>query len=192
MDLADGRVRAEVRKIEIAYTEFTLWLIPREPLRSTLRSIVRRLAASLDAVEFEPHVTVFCAHSTDAEARAVARLIAEQFSPIELSADRLDHSENYTKTLFVQFRESAVLRHMFETATGAYSQRSDYVLNPHLSLLYKKLSGSKQKELCKTLDVPMGAYGFDRIRMIEAELPIEDAGPVRRWRMVCDAPLAEP
>ena len=68
----------------MAYTEFTLWLTPGEPLRSTLRStIIRRLAARLDAVEFEPHVTVFCGPSTDAEARAVARRIARQFPPIK-------------------------------------------------------------------------------------------------------------
>ena len=79
------------------------------------------LAASLDAVEFEPHVTVFCGPSTDAEARAVARRIARQFSPIELTADRLDHTERYTKTLFVQFQESAAVRQMFETAAARYS-----------------------------------------------------------------------
>ena len=86
-------------------TEFTLWLTPREPLRSLLRSTIRQLAARFDAVEFEPHVTVFSAPSTDIEARAVARRIAAQFSPIELTADCLDHSESYTKTLFVQFQE---------------------------------------------------------------------------------------
>jgi hypothetical protein len=36
----------------------------------------------------------------------------------------------------------------------------------------------------------MGAYGFDRIRMIETELPIEGPGPVCRWRQVCDVALA--
>ena len=61
-------------------------------------------------------MTVYCGPSTDAEARAVARMIAKQFSPIELTADRLCHTERYTKTLFVQFQESAAVRQMFETA----------------------------------------------------------------------------
>lgn len=171
------------------YTEFTLWLTPCEPLRTSLRSMVSQLTARLDAVEFEPHVTVFCGPSTDAEARAVAAQVARQFSPIELIAARLDHSEHYTKTLFVQFRDSARLRRIFDSTAALYSRSSNYVLNPHLSLIYKKLAEDIRRNLCQTLDVPMGSYRFDRIRMIETELPIEDDGPVRRWRLVCDEPL---
>jgi 2'-5' RNA ligase len=176
--------------ILMAYTEFTLWLTPGEPHRTLLRSTISQLAARFDAVEFEPHVTVFCGPSTDAEARAVARRVARQFSPIELTAAWLDHTEQYTKTLFVQFQESSGLQRILETAAAHYSRPSDYVLNPHLSLIYKKLHDEDiQRKLCKTLDVPMGSYRFDRARMTETELPIEDPGPVRRWRVVCDEPL---
>jgi len=170
-------------------TEFTLWLTPREPLRSVLRSGIRQLAARLDAVEFEPHVTVFSAPSTDIEALAVARRIAAQFSPIELTADCLDHSEAYTKTLFMQFRNSTLLRQIFDTAATQYSRPSNYILNPHLSLIYKRLNEDCRRTLCATLQVPMGSHRFDRVRMIETELPIEDDGPVRRWRVICDEPL---
>src|SRR5579863_1031471 len=133
----------------IARTEFSLWLTPREPLRSLLRSTIRQLAARLDAVEFEPHVTVFSGRSTDMEALAAARRIAAQFSPIDLNADSLDHSESYTKTLFVQFQESDPLREIFEVATTQYSRSSNYVLNPHLSLIYKKLSAASRRKLCE-------------------------------------------
>ena len=171
------------------YTEFTLWLVPREPLLGLLRSTIHKLAAESGAVEFEPHVTVFCAPSTGDESRAVARRIGRQYAPIELTAERLDHSELYTKTLFVQFRDSAVLRQMFETAAANFSRPSNYLLNPHLSLLYKKQSLATLKQLSETLIIPMGGYAFERIRMIETELPIKDDGPVRRWRVVCDEPL---
>ncbi len=87
----------------MAYTEFALWLTPCEPLRTLLHSTISLLAARFDAVEFEPHVTVFCGPSTDAEARAIARQVARQFSPIELTAAGLNHTEHYTKALFVQF-----------------------------------------------------------------------------------------
>jgi hypothetical protein len=81
---------------------------------------------------------------------------------------------------------------MFEMAAKSYPQPSNYALNPHLSLLYKKLPEAKREELGKALDIPMGTYSFDRIRVIETELPIEDAGPVRRWRVVCEAELGGP
>lgn len=170
-------------------TEFALWLTPGEPLRSLLRSTIRQLASQFDAVEFEPHMTVFCGASTDIEARVVARQIAARFSPVELIAEGLDHSESYTKTLFLQFRNSALLRQIFEIAARQYSRPSNYILNPHLSLIYKKLDEASRRSLCNALDVPMGNYEFDRVRVIETELPIQDDGPVRRWRVVSDEPL---
>ena len=176
----------------MAYTEFTLWLTPSEPLKTALRSTIHQLAARLEAVEFDPHVTVFCGRSSDDEARAVAERIAGQFAPIELTADGLLYTERYTKTLFVQFQQSVILRRMFEMAVAGYALPSDYSLNPHLSLLYKILSEPEQRKLSETLDVSMGSYRFDGIRMIETELPIEDAGPVRRWRTVCEAKLRGP
>jgi hypothetical protein len=173
----------------ITHTEFTLWLIPREPLRSALQAIIRRLAESLDAVEFEPHVTVFSGRSTEAEACEAAQRIASQFSPLELKAIGLDNTPQYTKTLFVQFEESAIARRMFNAARS-YSPASDYALNPHLSLLYKHLPGPKRRELCEMPDVPAGEYQFDRLRLVETDAPIEDSGPIHRWRTCLDAPLA--
>ena len=174
------------------YANFSLWLTPSDSMRALLRATIRQLAAQLDAVDFEPHVTVFSGLSTDSEARDVARRIAGQFAPIELTADRLDHSELFTKSLFVQFEQSAILKRMFETAATSFSRPSSYRLNPHLSLLYKRLSEASRVKLCETLDVPKGSYRFDRVRMIETELPIEDDGPIRRWRTISDDPLLEP
>jgi 2'-5' RNA ligase len=173
----------------LANTEFTLWLTPQEPLRTTLSAVIRRLAQDLDAAEFEPHVTLFCGRSSDEEANAIARGIAAQFPPITLSAERLAYTDRFTKTLFVQFEDSAIARRMFEAARRSYAHPSDYAFNPHLSLLYKKLPETRQRALCDTLDLPRGSYGFDRVRMIETELPIEDDGAIRRWRIVCDEPL---
>jgi Cyclic phosphodiesterase-like protein len=175
--------------LKIPNTEFTLWLVPQEPLQSKLREIIRRLSDEFDAVEFEPHVTLFSAPSNDAEARAIVSRISRQFPPVHLILNGLEHTEVYTKTLFIQFDESVVARQMSEIAGNGFSKPSKYQLNPHLSLLYKKLPQAKQKELCRTLNVPQGVYLFDRIRILKTEVPIEDAGPIRGWRTVCDAAL---
>jgi hypothetical protein len=102
----------------------------------------------------------------------------------------LDYTDRFTKTLFLQFVESAVAQLMFEAARDCYASPSDYAFNPHLSLIYKRLPEAKQRKLCQTLSAPRGNYTFDRVRMIETELPIEDAGPVRRWKAIGVFPLA--
>ena len=173
----------------MADTDISLWLRPQEPLRTTLSAIVRRLARDLQAIEFEPHVTVFCGRSSDEEAEETAREIAARFPPMELTAERLGYTSSFTKTLFVEFLESASARELSEAARRGCARPSDYVFRPHLSLVYKTLLEARQRQLCGSLDVPMGAYVFDRIRMIETRLPIAEAAAVRQWREVCDVAL---
>ena len=91
------------------HNEFTLWLMPKEPLRGQMRSIIRNLAVEFDAVEFEPHVTFYCGRSTQAEATSVGQAISRAFAPLELKVADIDHSRTVTKTLFVQ-RVVRVLR----------------------------------------------------------------------------------
>jgi hypothetical protein len=135
-------------------------------------------------------VTLFCGPSNASEAWAAAKAISARFPPANLSVDRLDYSDRFTKTLFIQFAESAVAQRMFEAARVCFASPSDYVFNPHLSLIYKRLPKVKQRLLCQSLSTLRGTYTFDRVRMIETELPIEDAGPVRRWKAIGDFPLA--
>jgi hypothetical protein len=170
------------------HNEFTLWLMPKEPLRGQMRSIIRDLAVEFDAVEFEPHVTVYCGRSSQPEAASVGRAISRAFAPLELKVADIDHSRTFTKTLFVQFRESGVLRRMFEMAGSRFKLKGDYELKPHLSLLYKTLDDVEREVAAAGISVPTD-YVFDTLRVVETQVPIEDEAPVRAWRTVYEAAL---
>jgi hypothetical protein len=172
-----------------AHFEHSLWLLPAEPLREKLRSIIRRLADTCDAVDFEPHVTISCGPSHDDEIRLIAREIASRFPPVELAALKLDHARDYTKTLFVQFRESAAARSMFDVVRDRSALPLNHVLNPHLSLLYKTMPETAQAELCRSLDAPKGIYLFDRLRVIETEIPLTQPEQIKNWRTVFEGAL---
>lgn len=170
------------------HNEFTLWLMPKEPLRGQMRSIIRNLAVEFDAVEFEPHITFYCCRSTQAEATSVGQAISRAFAPLELKVADIDHSRTFTKTLFVQFRESATLRRMFEMAGSGFKLKGDYKLKPHLSLLYKILHHAEREAAAGRISVPID-YLFDTLRVVETQVPIEDEAPVLAWRTVYEAGL---
>jgi hypothetical protein len=150
------------------------------------------LATNYDAVEFEPHVTIFSGSSDDDEIRNTAPGVASRFSAVELTPRKLDFSSSYTKTLFIDFYESAVARHMFDAIKHGTAQPSAYVLNPHLSLLYKTMPAAAQAEICGTLEIPEGDYAFDRLRVIETEIPLTRPEQIIRWRTVFEAELRRP
>jgi hypothetical protein len=169
---------------------YSLWLVPAEPLRSELRSIIQKLAAEHESVDFEPHVTVSAGGMLDDdETRDISHDIASRFLPVELAFQKLDYTNLFTKTLFVQFDEGEAARHIFDAIKERGSQTSKYTLNPHLSLLYKTMPVEAQAEICRTLEVPKGTYVFDRLRAIDTENPLTRPEQIKTWRTVFEAPL---
>ena len=170
----------------------SIWLVPTAPLQSPLRAVIRHLATQYDAVDFAPHVTISAGTSDDAETCAIVRDIAARFAPVELTFEKLDYTSLYTKTLFVQFHQSAIAQSMCDAIKAASAHPSGYVLNPHLSLIYKTMPEATQAEISRVLEVPQGVYRFDRLRAIETEAPLTRPDQVRRWRVVFEAALGRP
>ena len=172
------------------HKEYTYWVLPAEPLRSPLTSAIGDLACEFDAVAFDPHVTVFCSRSNDVEAQRVAQHIAQNFKPFGLYAADLEQSSLLTKTFYVQFQPSVELQKMFDAIKDGVAAEANHTLNPHLSLLYQRIDEAQRQELChRTAIAPMGTYRFDRLRVVEIDLPTENLRTIRTWRTVADVAL---
>jgi 2'-5' RNA ligase len=172
-------------------TAFTLWLMPVAPLKDELREVIRCLAEAYDAPLFEPHVTLYAGPSNREEMGAIVKSAAQHFGSIELTLEKLGHTTQYTKTLFIQFAASADLSGMFGDVKKGTAQPSDYVLNPHLSLLYKRMDAAEQARLCRTVEIPKGSYRFDMLRAVEYESPLDEAAKIERITTVCEMKLCD-
>jgi hypothetical protein len=171
------------------YTQLSVWLLPATPLLEKLRSSIQTLAKDFDAIEFEPHVTIFSGSSDDDEMCALVQQIASMFPPCELAGPRLHFARQYTKTLFLQFDQSAVACGMFDGLKAGSARPSNYVLNPHLSLMYKTMPLARLAEISQTLEFPKGPYLFDRLRVIETEIPLSRPKQISGWRTVFECAL---
>lgn len=185
-------MQVEPRSRFSRYTEHSFWLLPAEPLKGQLRSIVRQLAMTYDAIDFEPHVTIFSGPSGDDQTHAIARGAASLYSHVELMPVKLEYTSVYTKTLFIQFQESAIVRQMSDAIKDRNARPVNYVLNPHLSLLYKTTPLAMLAGICQTLDAPKGPCVFDRLRAVETEIPVTGPDQIKRWRTVFECPLGQP
>jgi 2'-5' RNA ligase len=172
----------------MAQTEYSFWLMPAEPLRNQLCAVIDALAVEFDAPRFAPHVTICHGPSSGKEASEIAGEIAAQFQPLDLEMRKLDQSAIYIKTFFVQFHESEPLRRMFELARERVAIPQEDSLNPHLSLLYQRLSEEQRHELCRRSLVPGGAYRLDGIRVVEYEPPWREQA-IKRSRIIADLRL---
>jgi len=173
------------RRVVIAY-----WLIPAEPAHTFFQRLIEDLACRYSAPHFEPHVTIHVgANHLDAAEKALLKA-ARECQPIKLKALEIGHSDEFIKTLFVQFAPNGKLRQLHEAIRDAAQDSSDYELNPHLSLLYKNMSVTARRELADSIKVPFSEAIFDSLKAVRCISPTRSRAEVEAWRVMASTALS--
>jgi len=173
------------RQTVIAY-----WLIPSEPAHSFFQRIINDLARRYDAPVFEPHVTIHVGADRDDAAKNALHNAARECKLIELAPCRIDQSDEFIKTLFVEFAMNAELRKINGIIRQAADDSSHYQLKPHLSLLYQNLAAATRRELAASINVPLSEVTFDTIKAVRCVSPTESGADVEAWHVVAAASLS--
>jgi 2'-5' RNA ligase len=173
------------RRIVIAY-----WLIPAEPARSFFQRLINDFAQQHDAPVFEPHVTVFVGTNRVGAAERSLSRVAREWKSIELETLGIDHSDEFIKTLFLQFAPNKRLRQINETIRDTAKDSSHYQLKPHLSLLYKTMPAAVRREMAASISVPYSEVSFDTMRAVRCVSPTRSRTDVEVWRVVASAELS--
>jgi 2'-5' RNA ligase len=167
------------------------WLIPAEPARSWFRSLIHDLARRLEAPVFEPHVTLYVTKAAAENPGRVLRNVLADQKPVRLSVSGLECSEAFTKTLFVQFQPDAVLARLGHELRSASVSQLEYELNPHLSLVYKRMRLEEKNEVMNSIRLPFGEVDFDSVKAVISPAKIESRADVESWRVVATQELAK-
>ena len=167
------------RQTVIAY-----WLIPSEPARTFFQRIINDFARRYDAPVFEPHVTV---HVGTDQADAVAKALEKagnESELVRLTPLRIDQSDEFIKTLFVQFAMTADLGKINRIIRDATNDSLQYELKPHLSLLYKNLPAASRSGLAASITLPFSEIPFDSLQAIRCVSPTQQRADVEAWELI--------
>jgi 2'-5' RNA ligase len=173
------------RRTVIAY-----WLIPSEPAYSFFQEIINDLARRYDAPVFDPHVTVHVGGNRADSAKNALAEATRGFKGVTLKALGVDHSDEFIKTLFVEFALNAELRRLSNIVRSAAHDSSQYELKPHLSLLYKNMAAATRRELAASIKVPFSEISFNGLKGIRCISPTLSRADVESWRIVKAASLS--
>jgi 2'-5' RNA ligase len=166
-------------QIVIAY-----WLVPSEPARSYFQRLINDFAQRYDGPEFEPHVTVHVGANCGDAVEGVLSKVTRGCERIVLQALEINHSSEFTKTLFVQFAGTAQLVQLHQNIRTAAHDSLVYQLNPHMSLLYKAMSSEHRGQLACSIDVPFPEVTFDLLRAVRCISSTQSRADVEAWRVV--------
>jgi len=168
-------------------TAMVYLLLLAKPERELFCDVVRILRKQFRTPHFEPHLTLLVTTKDQSSPSKVLRSV--QARPIRLAARGVAFSEKFTKTLFVRFKSSPQLRKLVVDLGRAAKTRAKAPSDPHVSLLYKKISRATKKELAKVIRLPFRSVRFDSIAAVRLTLPVRTAADVQKWKIVAKKSL---
>ena len=158
------------------------WLLPETAAREVFAKEIGELARRFGAPIFAPHVSVFIASENS---RHPAEILPELGTvTIELTIHSIRVSEQFTKTLFVQFERSGPLQELGDKIWKASGAPDRYVIDPHLSLLYASLAAEKKKALVDEIKFPFREVSFSSICAMRCAWPTTTSAEVEQWRLL--------
>jgi hypothetical protein len=169
---------SRMKKPAIAY-----WLIPAEPARSFFERTIVDLARRFDAPVFEPHMTIHVG-SDRVEADEVIAKAVSGCRFVQAKVLKVCQSGEFIKTLFVQMVMDRKLQQLNQLIRDAAQDSSDYQLNPHLSLLYKKMPVLVRRQLADSIKLPFSEVTFESIKAVRCVSPTRSRADVEGWRVV--------
>ena len=175
---------SSMKKTAIAY-----WLIPAEPARSFFERTIVDLARRYNAPVFEPHMTIYVG-SDPVKAEEVIAKAVSGCRLFQAKVLKVCQTDEFIKTLFVQFGLDRKLRQLNEMIGDAEQNSSDYQLNPHLSLLYRKMSPLARRQLANSIKLPFSEVTFESIKAIRCASPTQNRADVEAWRVVAAKALS--
>jgi 2'-5' RNA ligase len=164
----------------------TYWLIPAEPARNHFRSLIRDLARRFDAPVFEPHVTLYVTDPGKENPAQVLKDALRNIKPPSLFITAINYSDEFTKTLFVEFAPNGLLDSLNGKLRANSASQREYQLNPHLSLIYKMMSPERKMQLANSLRLPFDDVRFDSVKAMISRAKIESSADVEAWRVVAE------
>lgn len=159
------------------------WLIPAKPQRELFGKIIRILADEFGAPRFEPHLTLGLAPEERSPRNLLKRI---QASPISLRIRGIAYSDKFTKTLFIRFENTPGL----EKLVGDLGSNPKSLRDPHLSLIYRRLSEATKRELAATINLPFRDVLFDVIKAVNCVSPTETRQDVENWHVTATKRLS--
>ena len=145
---------------------FSFWLIPEKKAYTQLEGHIKTICQQYAATPFLPHVTLLVGeHQQNEDMVELGGRLADEVTAIPLKLQKIDYSDFFFKTLFLQFAPHPSLTKLVQIMQNAIQNHGEYQFDPHLSLIYAKMPSKAQQSLAQSIQLDAGTFLFDRLSL---------------------------
>jgi 2'-5' RNA ligase len=130
-----------------------IWLTFSKSDRKYLKNIIDEISEKYHAPKFEPHITVYgLIDSKINQIDKTAKAISNQNSFLVKKSEILQ-SEELWKTIFIELKINQQLESIYKNLKEYFKKNLKYEFNPHISLIYKRLSIDERIKIINELNI---------------------------------------
>lgn len=165
--------------------KISFWLIPSREDLAYFQEIINTFAKAYDAPTFTPHVTIFSGeYESETSLECIVEQATQGIKSLSLRVEQVLYTEEFTKSLFVQFQQNSTLSQICETLRSYAKIPSKFTLNPHLSLIYQNLNEDSKKKLITQISLPKSEVLFNEVRVISTPNQVATREDVEMWKLL--------
>jgi len=160
----------------------SLWLLPPEPQRTRLATLMQDLARAHDAPIFPPHITLL-GQLPDRDPLETTATLASRLVPMTLTLGAYGHEQVATRWLYRYVNPTHELTWAHAAALGSFPHAPFTQFTPHLSLLYGEFDAARRDAIMAAHPVSDEVFTSSRLELWKTEGPVED------WQGIGSFPL---
>ncbi len=147
--------------------KYSVFLTPSDTDFNYTANLIRELCGKYDMPAFEPHVTVYSGALSDLDGlKQTVSTAVSGIGSFSLRVREIGCSEEYFRSLFIEFEEDPVLRNIHETIKAGMGSDSGDELFPHLSLFYSAMPLRDKEALAKRVVMNRSLIHFDQTKIV--------------------------
>jgi len=170
----------------------SILLVPTKDGENYLSKIIRDLGTRYQAPVFVPHLTLFGGIVMEPEVlKTIVGSVFENIRPFKVKKTKINQSELFFKTVFIEFELSEELQNLFMEVSKRTDNRNLSTFKPHISLLYKTMPEEEKLNIIETLNIK-DEFEIGKV-VINAPANPEDKDflNVSGWRSLYEKPLKQ-
>ncbi len=167
------------------------WMHLSKQDNKILSPIISRLSKKyVNGNIFPPHISVSLPVQIELEvAKRIIDACVGNIQKFEVEMHSIRYSDKWSKTLFIQIKESKTLSNISNCLSKRFDLDSANSLDPHISLLYKKgVKGEDKKKLVDKLKVPK-KYTVSNCALVYPGNNVNNWRDYSKWKVVYEKEL---
>jgi len=162
---------------------YSICLIPAQEDEKYLSDIIKDLCEKHRVPTFVPHITIYGDIKVDFDKlRNTTENSMRGISSFTVRPDGINHSDVFFKTVFIDIRRSKILKSLHKKLREELIQYKDFILDPHISLIYKNIPTKERVRIVRNLTIKK-KYTINQVAIFTPKNKQRGWYDVARWEI---------